>query len=238
MASKQVTDRQKGADAVLAIFDAQGGTVADAAGRVLGSEAGSFQSTLTLLRTALQRGRDKMTEADSQHESELADDSSARDARDAAVAQLTEQVVEFREAATGLYGAKAARAVVVGSTPQDPVALERFAGEVVQNLASATWPEPRFAGASLDFDAVRQKLAAAREDLQAKLAQVASEAREAQGTLAKKNQAIEEYDRVFTGVATSLSGLFTLVGERELAEKVRPSVRRPGQTVEQAEAAS
>ena len=55
----------------------------------------------------------------------------------------------------------------------------------------------------------------------------------AQATLAKKNQAVEEYDRVFTGVATSLSGLFTLAGERELAEKVRPSTRRPGQTVEQ-----
>lgn len=238
MASKQVTDRQKGADAVLAIFDAQGGTLAGAAQSALGTQADSVQSTLTWLRTTLQGRRDAMIEADSAHESELADDSSARDARDTATAVLTERVVQLREAVTGLYGLKAARSVIIGSTPQDPVALERFAGEVIQNLGTATLPKPRFAGASLDVNAVRQDLAAARETLQGTLNQVANEAREAQDTLAKKNQAIEEFDRVFTGVATSLSGLFILVGERELADKVRPSARRPGQTVEQAEAGS
>jgi hypothetical protein len=133
-----------------------------------------------------------------------------------------------------MYGAATARAVIVGNTPQDPVALERFAGEVAQNLGTVTWPEPRFAGAALDSRAVQQDLSRAREVLQGALNRVASETREAQGTLAKKNRAIEEYDRIFTGVATSLSGLFTLAGEQELAEKVRPSTRRPGQTVEQA----
>lgn len=234
MASKLVTDRQKGADAVLAISDAQGDMLAGAAGEAIGSEATAVQSTLTLLRGALQMRRDQMLEADTQHESELADDSSVRDERDQAAAALTEKVVELREPLTSLYGAKAARAAIVGKTPQDPVALERFAGEVIQNLGTATWPEPRFAGASLDFAAVAADLSAAREALQSALGQVATGAREAQSTLAQKNQAIEEFDQAFTGVATSLSELFTLVGERELADKVRPSVRRPGQTVEQA----
>lgn len=238
MASKQVTDRQKGADAVLAIFDAQGGTLADAAGRVLASEVETVRVTLGLLQKALQGSRDTMVEADTAHEGELADDSSARDARDQAAATLNEKVVELRSVITGMYGAATARAVVVGNTPQDPVALERFAGEVVQNLGNVTWPEPRFAGAGLDAKAVQQDLSGAREALQGALTQVATEAREAQGTLSKKNQAIEEYDRVFTGVATSLAGLFTLAGEQELADKVRPSTRRPGQTVEQAEAQS
>lgn len=233
MASKQVTDRQKGADAVLAIFDAQAGTLAGAAGRALGSESATVQATLDLLRNALRSSRDAMVQADSAHEGELADDSGARDARDNAAAKLNEKVVELRSLITGMYGAATARAVVVGQTPQDPVALERFAGEVAQNLGTVTLPEPRFAGAGLDARAVQQDLSLAREVLQSALTQVASETREAQATLAKKNQAVEEYDRVFTGVATSLSGLFTLAGERELAEKVRPSTRRPGQTVEQ-----
>ncbi len=132
-----------------------------------------------------------------------------------------------------MYRAATARAVIVGATPRDPVALERFAGEVVQNLGTVTWPKPRFAGAGLDARAVQQDLSGAREALQGALTQVASEEREAQGTLAKKNQAIEEYDRVFTGVAMSLAGLFTPVDGQELAERVRPSARRPSQTVEQ-----
>lgn len=235
MASKQVTNRQKGADAVLAIFDAQGGTLADAAGRVLG-EVHTIQATLNLLRSSLKASRDAMVQADTAHEGELADDTSARDARDEAAAQLNEKVVELRSVLTGMYSAATARAVIIGATPRDPVALERFAGEVVQNLGTVTWPKPRFAGAGLDAAAVQQDLSGAREALQGALTQVASEEREAQGTLAKKNQAIEEYDRLFTGVATSLAGLFTLAGEQELAEKVRPSARRPGQTVDQAAA--
>lgn len=233
MASKQVVDRQKGADAVLAIFDAQGGTLADAAGRVLGTEPQSIRTTLDVLQKALQGRRDAMLHADEAHESELADDPSARDARDAAFAQFKDKVVELRSVITGMYSAQAARDVMAGNTPQDPVALERFAGEIIKNLDTVTWPKPRFAGAALDTKALQADLSSAREALQGALGQVASEAREAQDSLAKKNQAIEEYDRVFTGVATSLAGLFTLTGEQELADKVRPSTRRLGQTIEQ-----
>ncbi len=87
--------------------------------------------------------------------------------------------------------------------------------------------------AGLDAVAVQQDLSGAHEALQGAFTQVASEEREGQGTLAKKNRAIEEYERLFTGVATSSAGLFTLAGEQELPEKVRPSARRPGQAVEQ-----
>lgn len=234
MASKQVTDRQKGADAVLAIFDAQGGTLASAAGPVLGTDAQTVHTTLGLLQRALKNSRDAMVQADTAHETELADDPRAREARDEAAAKLSDKVIELRSVITGMYGAATSRAVIVGQTPRDPVALERFVGEIVQNLGAVTWPAPRFAGAGLDAKAVAQDLSGAREALQAALTQVASEEREAQGSLSKKNQAIDEYDRGFTGVATTLAGLFTLAGEAELAEKVRPSTRRPGQTVSQA----
>ncbi len=123
MASKQVTDRQKGADAVLTIFDAQGGTLADASGRLLG-EVQTIQATLNLLQSSLKASRDAMVQADTAHEGELADDTSARDARDEIAAQLNEKVVELRSVLTGMYSAATARAVIVGATPRDPVALD------------------------------------------------------------------------------------------------------------------
>ncbi len=43
-----------------------------------------------------------------------------------------------------------------------------------------------------------------------------------------KNQAIEEYDRVFGWVTRAFESLFSLAGLEELARRIRPSVRRKG----------
>lgn len=63
----------------------------------------------------------------------------------------------------------------------------------------------------------------------------ADEAHEAQTTQAAKKGAMEGYDGLFGAVAGLLSHLLLVAGERELAAKVKPSARRPGQTTEEAE---
>ena len=60
----------------------------------------------------------------------------------------------------------------------------------------------------------------------------AREVREAQGTLADKNTAIAAYDIAFSRASKVLEALFLLAGETALADRVRPSARRPGQTEE------
>ena len=63
---------------------------------------------------------------------------------------------------------------------------------------------------------------------------VAKEVREAQATLDEKNQALAAYDELFGGGATAMTGLLRMAGKADLAAKVKPSTRRPGQTVSDA----
>jgi hypothetical protein len=72
------------------------------------------------------------------------------------------------------------------------------------------------------------------EQVRAALQEVAKEVREAEQTQAAKNAAVEAYDRRFSRVANLLQALLRFAGQDELAEKVRPSTRRPGVTAEAA----
>lgn len=162
MASKMITDRQKGAEAVAAIVEAQGKTLAEALGKSLDGSPQEVLSLMGQLRGALLASRDAMVAADAEHEREMADDPSAREERDGAAVALTTKLVELREVVTGLYGGAVARQLMPSATPEDPVVLTRFAGEVAEQLVTASLPAPRVAGAALDLQQLAGDLAANR----------------------------------------------------------------------------
>lgn len=61
---------------------------------------------------------------------------------------------------------------------------------------------------------------------------VAQDVRENQLALEHKTKSIKEYEFAFQAVANFLTGLFAAAGREDLAKRVRPSTRRPGQTAE------
>jgi len=237
MPSKQVVDRKKSGDSVAAAASTHAERVAQVVENVLSPslEKGEKMPDVQLLATLVGRWLSKtgaqMAEADEAHIHELSDDDPVRQRRDKAQAALSEEIVELREWMSALFGARAVRSLGFSTdTPRDPVALSRFAGEVCKSLREKDFPKPKRDGVTFSPAKEASKLEKLREELDAALTEVAREAREAQGTLANKNTAVTTYDDTFRRSAKFLEGLFTLAGETELAERVRPSSRRPGQT--------
>jgi len=236
MPSKQVTDRQKSADAVVAALNTHGIAVAEALDAALSSHLGEGEAMpdvallLSLVGRALDTQKLKMVRADDAHERELGDDEPARDARDSAVEALYSELVDLREVFIGLYGGTFTNSIFLGITPRDPVVLARFAQMIERNLEECELPAPRIRGALLDKAEEIGKIEGLRAILESHIQAVAREAREAQATQAAKNKAMDDYDQFFSGSATLASGLLRLAGKAELALQLRPARRRPGQT--------
>lgn len=226
MASKLVTDRQKDAETLSALIETQSTTLIHALGSALSNDVTDSVSTLlSSLQSLLLDRRDDLVEADAEHESELADDPASREQRDTLAALVSDRLVELREVIRGLYGLRGEQQILTRIVPRDPVVLEQYASEVVERLRSFDRPTPRIAGAQLDTNASADQLEELKEQLSNALAGVAREVREAQDTLSRKNRALDEYDRVSSGLTRVLEGLLTIAAEDELADKVRPTIR-------------
>jgi hypothetical protein len=236
MPSKQVVDRQKSAQAVIAAGETNASLIADELEKLLSAHLRKSEKLpdidllIDLVARYLGTSTDAMIAADEKNLLELADDDAARNARDEAAASLYSAVGDLREWATALYGTAALRTLgFSGPTPQEPVALSRFAGEIVSALTSGRLPKPKRPGIKWDPAETVDEIKVAREALETHLKGVAREVREAQGTLAAKNAAISEHDERFARAAGFFAGLFRLAGQADLADKVRPSPRRAGQ---------
>ncbi|MBK8256900.1 MAG: hypothetical protein IPK82_30035 [Polyangiaceae bacterium] len=240
MASKQVTDRQKSASSVVASGEANAEVIGQAVTSFLqpfvkkGQQVPDVGLLVHLLCAALEGSSHKVIAADAAHEAELGDDGAVRTARDNAHNALRDELIELREIVVGAYGPQAAAGIFKGATPDDPVVLSRFAGEVVDNLQKNKLPPPRIKGAKLDVAEVAASLSEKRDLLDKHLKSVQREVREAQKTLTDRNNAVAAHDAMFSGIATALSGLLLIAGKPELAARVKPSTRRPGETAEEA----
>lgn len=239
MPSKQIVVRKKSADVVTAAASVHAERVGQAITKELSPflEKGQKMPDLTgftlLLGKWLSVTSARMSAADEAHIHELSDDDPIRQRRDEAQTALNDELVDLREWMTGLFGARAVRSLgFAADTPRDPASLSHFAGEVTKSLREKTFPAPKRDGVAWSPAKEATKIDKLRETLDAAMAEVLREVREAQGTLADKNTAIATYDTAFGRASKVLEGLFTLADETALADRVRPSARRPGQTEE------
>jgi hypothetical protein len=232
MSSKQVTDRQKNAASVLAAEQAH---VAPAAGEIVKAlspflEPGEVMPDSALLAALagrmLAKRETELVDADEAHEAELGDDEEPRRARDEAAAALYDEVTQTREWLRGFFGAGALRGLgFSGDTPQDPLVLSRFAGQVLDALKKPL-PASRQKGATWDPAETVKALAEKRDALEGFLADVAREQREAQVTWAKRETAMDGFDHGYQRAVGLLEGILRFGGQDALADRLRPNTRK------------
>jgi len=232
MPSKSVLQRLRSSRIVVEAARVHGPTIAaDIRSRLPEDDQGAAgaEALCASLAAVLEASTTAMDQADAAHEAELADDASPRRTRDEASEALAAALVDLRSAVGLLYGPAVAGTLGFdGATPRDPTAVATLARRVLERLPELSGATPLTPGLTFDPAPLRDTITTELDLLDPALQQVARESREAEHTLVAKQATIAEYDATFRAVATSLEGLFTLAGATELADRVRPSRRRPG----------
>jgi len=244
MPSKLVIDRDRSARAVHAAR-VHLPTVRDAGAAMLTPflrDGESMPDVALLVDLYLRRmiaAADAMVIVDDAHLAELADDPTARDDRDLALETLTASLTELRQLVTGLHGPAALAAVRLADAPdREPLRLQRAASDTARALPGADLGPSRITGVQLDATLWAVRLDAERAAVTTALDRVATEGREAEQTLSAKNDAIDAFDEAFRQAATLLTLLLEFAGKPDLAEKVKPSGRKPGRRADDEEGPS
>lgn len=241
MPSKQVTDRNRSSNAVLAAARTHGAVIESnltsffAPYLKKGEKSPSFAFICELMARALEDRAMTMVDADNTNEAELDDDEAPRLARDEGTDALYSHVVDVGDIVIGLYGRGQLKALGLdGTTPREPNQLLQYSKTIANNLLTVALPKPRVKGSGINAKETAKEMEGLREGLAASLKDVAREERELEQTQVKKHAAIGEYDEAFSSVASMLTTFLEVAGEQKLASRVRPSKRRPGQTAEEA----
>lgn len=233
MASKQVVDRQKAAQEVLAggethLTELSSRLEAELKPYLKRGETLPDAATLVVLcLRALAQSRDELVKADAAHDAELADDAGPRESRDGAAVGVRGQLIELRALVLALYGMAGVRALELSEeTPTDAMQLLRRGEAVCAALKGAKLPAPRRKGAALDAKEILGELEPEVAALRASLGDVARELREAQNTGRQRVDALAAFDRRYGRTAALLEALLDYAGLDALAERLRPSTRR------------
>jgi hypothetical protein len=239
MPSKQVTDREKSSHAVAAAASTHAAAVGEALARELsphlkpGETMPNVALLVQLLGRKVRADHATLAAADTAHETELSDDDAPRQARDEAVEKVRAILVDLRSGVDSAYGlAGLAVLGLKGETASDPTSVAGAADAALGALQDPKrkLPKARRAGNKLDRGAYVDELKAELPDLRKALVKVAKEEREEEATQLAKDEALAANDRSFSRGAAAIAALAAVGGLDDLADKVKPSGRRPGRT--------
>lgn len=236
--SKVVVDRKRSCRAVLWALETHGEQLVERLEARLGGHAEEgttmpFASLLEILKKDLVAARERLVDLDRTLRDERVEDDEQRELRDRALEELSDGVIALREAFRSTYGTE--KLGVFGfaiQTPRLPEELLEQATHLVTRLSDPEieLPEPRFPGLGVDPATMAATLEPMTERVREAFEGVSRETRETESLKVAKDRALAEYNASFLWIARTVESLFRLAGLEELADRVRPSARRPGTT--------
>ncbi len=145
-------------------------------------------------------------------------------------AEVYEKQTSARQILVGTFGSESAYelAAASGDTPRVHQTLAMQVDQTVKLLRdpAAARPPVKVAGVTVEPGTMADDLEGSRQLLLEKRTDLQRTEKAADGTRDLVNIALKEYDQVFPWVASSLESTFRLVGEQELADRIRTSRRR------------
>jgi hypothetical protein len=192
-----------------------------------GVEAGFTEEQILWLSKLLETSGQKLREREHGYVAELADDVEPRAERDARAREALTIMVHVRSRVGDLLGGEGLQKYgLVEAPPTRPNALaEQMLATIKLFEASPTTVRDPL-DSVFDTAVVAEKLRAAYTPLAEALEVVLNEERERQESMTARDEAIEEWAKVYQGVASILSGLFMLADRRDLSARLRPTTRR------------
>ncbi len=232
MRRKDVTNRKTSIAEVRASVHAHRGRI----GRQLEErpaapgEAAYSQAYFDHMDAELAAVESDLVQAEDQHVRKQIQVSQVRKQTDEIASAVYDKQTAARQILVGLYGSEHQfeLAAVSGKTPQGPTTLPEQVDQTVKLLRNPEGevPAKRVGGVDVDFTGLADDLETGLGQYRSSRVELERRRKEADATRLEANLAIEAYDQVFPWVASSLQGLFRLVGERDLANRIRTSVRR------------
>lgn len=189
-------------------------------------KAAAFKAMFASLAAMLTSATDALEVAELAYAAEQADDVAPRATRDKANEKLLALMVKLGSTLEDAMGADAVKSYgLAGDTPRTPKALSSYVGNVVNLMKKKPADVTTEVGGKFSTAATVAILQARKAELDAALKDVDREAREFEGSLGKRDQAMERWTDAYQGIASTLTGLFRLAGRKDLAERVRPTSR-------------
>ncbi len=251
-ASKEVTDRQKAFVFLHSVLTLQGPVVAQALaalrqpasreGEAPADEPG-FLTVILEFGQMLKERLAQLLAVDETHLAAKGTYNAVLQRRDDLSRQLTRLVVALRRAVLGHHETpELYRIGLEGETAREPVPVLRLADRIVEALASGDFEkrlgEPIFDGCPFEPKDRGLQLQAKADELREVLDKVGGAKRRAEDAFLKKEEAAKVYDQLFTRAARTFEDWCRLVGRNDLADRIRPSARRLGQTEQESTEAS
>jgi len=187
---------------------------------------GTLNASIAGIATMMGAANTALEKAEGDYAGEQADDPPVRKARDDANADLAQRWSDVKTQVVRRFGVDAPREFgLEGELPGTPDALAKQSKNAVKLLRD----KPRTHASKLgEFTTTgaADHLEEGQTVLSDALKRVTTEAKELQDSLGVRDEAASEWTNVYQACATLLEGYLRLGGRLDLADRVRPTVRR------------